>query len=402
MKIQQPISSTSHLLKLLDFCRGLAIIGVFSIHYPLSEFKIWFGWQGVHIFIILSAFGLTYSRLSRNKNSWKEWFIKRAARILPSYWLIVLIGFLLVMMNSILNYIFKHDNLVHTIHLLVSTTAKAIIDILLLRNFFVKLQSGFPNPALWFVPFIISFYLIFPWLYNQVVKSRKIKDYILVLSVAASVEFIYRAISIYWLHNIPIAYVSDFLPALPKSELIIGHQILFGFFPSRIGEFVLGMIGAIVFVRNQKKFENFILNIWVGVAGLFICIAGDILLHVGLWGWVFSDFVIAVGLIFFVINLAFVAQQRLSPLFRGLSKLGDLSYCIYLCHYLVFFFLTTKFDKFTVGASSVNLSIINFLGLGFTIIVTAIASWGLMKFDKSKFAKTIIPNLIAKLRLTSP
>lgn len=95
-------------------------------------------------------------------------------------------------------------------------------------------------------------------------------------------------------------------------------------------------------MRNQKRFENFILNVWVGVAGLLICIAGDILLHVGLWGWVFSDFVIAVGLILFVINLAFVAQQRLLPLFRGLSKLGDLSYYIYLCHYLVFFFITTK------------------------------------------------------------
>lgn len=101
MKIQSPISSTSHLLKLLDFCRGLAIIGVFSIHYPLSEFKIWFGWQGVHIFLILSAFGLTYSRLNKNKNSWKEWFIKRAARILPCYWLVVLIGFLLVVINLI-------------------------------------------------------------------------------------------------------------------------------------------------------------------------------------------------------------------------------------------------------------------------------------------------------------
>ncbi|OUL21190.1 hypothetical protein BV372_32065 [Nostoc sp. T09] len=391
----QPYSYQPHIVKLLDFCKGLAIIGVFLIHYPPSEFTISFGWQGVHIFIVLSAFGLTYSRLNKHKtNSWRQWYIKRAERIFPSYWLIVLLGFFLLFINSIFDYIFKQGNLIHS---LLEPTATTIIDILLLRNFFANTESGYPNPALWFVPFIISFYLIFPWLHKKVVKSRKAKDYILVLLVAAFVEFIYRGVSIYWLHSSPIAYGLHFLKTLPKSEFIISNQIPFGFFPSRIAEFVLGIVGAILFMKNQKKFEKLILNNLVGVLGLFIWIAGNILLSVGLWGWVFSDFVIALGLILFVINLAFLIQKRLSPLFSILSKLGILSYYIYLSHYLVLVFFTTEINKLATKANLLNSLIIKVLILGFTIIVTGIASWMLMRFDRSKFAKEIVQKLIAWL-----
>lgn len=390
----QPSGSQPNILNLLEFCKGLAIIGVFLIHYPSSEFQIWCGWQGVHIFIILSAFGLTYSRLNKNKtNSWRQWYIKRAERVLPSYWVIVLVGFLLVLIKCIFQYVFKNGDLISS---LLRPTATTIIDILLLRNFFASTVSGYPNPALWFVPFIISFYLIFPWLYNQIVKSRTAKDYILVLSVAAAVEFIYRAISIYLLDSAPIAYGYSFLKAFPKSDMVTLHHIPFGFFPSRIGEFVLGMIGALVFVKNQKKFNKIILNIWLVIPGLCIWLAGNHLLHVGLWGWVFADFVIAIGLILLVVNLALVFQQKFSWLFLGLSKLGIFSYYIYLTHFLVLLF-TIKMNKFTVGANSLNLLIIKLLIFGFTIIATGIASWGLMRFEKSKFAKQIVQKLIAGL-----
>lgn len=77
-------------LSLLDFCKGLAIILVVLFHYS----KTWFGWQGVHLFIVLSGFGLTYSCLKKNETiSWKHWYIRRAERILPVYWLLSLFGF---------------------------------------------------------------------------------------------------------------------------------------------------------------------------------------------------------------------------------------------------------------------------------------------------------------------
>ena len=71
----------SNVLSLLDFCKGLAIAWVFLFHYEPG----WFGWQGVHVFIVLSGFGLTYSCLKKSDNiSWKQWYLSRFEKILPT------------------------------------------------------------------------------------------------------------------------------------------------------------------------------------------------------------------------------------------------------------------------------------------------------------------------------
>ena len=385
-----------NVLYLLDFCKGLAIIGVFLIHYPW-DLGVRFGWQGVHIFIVLSAFGLTYSCLNKNqKTLWRQWYLRRAERILPSYWLVVLSGFIMVVLLEILPDVFKHNYLINSF---LKFTGRTIVDLLLLRDFFGKTESGYPNPALWYVPFIVSFYLVFPWLYKQIAKSRTVKAYIVVLLVAASVEFIYRAISIYWFHSPPIAYSYDFLKALPKSNLSVTiQQVPFGLFPSRIGEFVLGMIGALVFIKNPEKFNNIVLNIWVGVSGVFIWLAGNVLLSVGLWGWIFADFVIAIGIMLSVLNVACFFHQRFSFFFLCLTRLGVWSYYIYLTHYLVIRFVTLRLDKPIIGANSPKFLMIKLLVFGLTIVIVVIASWGLMRFDKSTFARGVVRKILALLR----
>lgn len=389
-----------NVLYLLDFCKGLAIIGVFLIHYPW-ELKAWICWQGVHIFIVLSAFGLTYSCLNKNKKtSWRQWYFRRAERILPSYWLVVLVGFIIIVFYEMLPDVFKHTYLMNSF---LELAGRTIVDLLLLRDLFVSTESGYPNPALWYVPFIVSFYLVFPTLYKQIAKSRTAKAYIVVLLIAAFVEFIYRAISIYWLDSIPIAYTYDFLKALPKSNLPVTiQQVPFGLFPSRIGEFVLGMIGAFVFVKNPEKFNNIILNVWVGVAGVFIWLAGNVLLSVGLWGWIFADFIIAIGIMLSVLNLAWFFQQRFSFFFLWLTRIGIWSYYIYLTHYLVISFVTFRLDSLTEGANFLKFLIIKLLVFGLTIVIIGIASWGLMRFDKSTFAKGMVRKIIdglSKFRL---
>ena len=338
-----------------------------------------------------------------NKNQktlWRQWYLRRAERILPSYWLVVLVGFIIFVGIGIFQYVFNHGDLRNGFLRPVVIT---IIDLLLLRNLFVGRESGDPNPPLWYVPFTVSFYLVFPLLYKQIAKSRTAKAYIVVLLVAASVEFIYRAISIYWLDSIPIAYSYDFLKVLPKSNLPVTiQQVPFGLFPSRIGEFVLGMIGALIFVKNPEKFNNLILNLWVGVAGVFIWLAGNVLLSVGLWGWIFADFIIAIGIMLSVLNLAWFFQQTFSFFFLWLTRIGIWSYYIYLTHYLVLSFITFKLDSHTEGANFLKFLIIKLLIFGLTIVIVGIASWGLMRFDKSTFAKGMVRKIIdglSKFRL---
>lgn len=151
--LPEQLETSSPLLSCLSFCRGVAIAGVLFAHYlavPANP-----GWQGVHIFIILSGFGLTYSCLQRNVTSWRQWYSRRFRKILPAYWLVILLGYLLMVGIHLSEGYSLLDALS-------SPKRVLFLEITLLGNFFYNTVMTMPNVSLWFIPFIISFYVIFP------------------------------------------------------------------------------------------------------------------------------------------------------------------------------------------------------------------------------------------------
>lgn len=117
-----------NVVTLTDFCKGIAIVWIFIVHYKGG----WFGWQGVHIFIVLSGFGLTYSCLTRDeKTQGKAWYLRRFRRVLPVYWLVVLcsLPFLIVFQIVLGSEIW-------------SALIRTFLDFLLLRNFFEQFMGG--------------------------------------------------------------------------------------------------------------------------------------------------------------------------------------------------------------------------------------------------------------------
>ena len=89
----------------LDHLRALAIFLVFFYHYPIlnSGNPEWlrntakFGWTGVDLFFVLSGFLISsqlFSQIKQGKSiSLKNFYIKRFFRILPAFWVVVLIYF---------------------------------------------------------------------------------------------------------------------------------------------------------------------------------------------------------------------------------------------------------------------------------------------------------------------
>ena len=51
-------------------------------------------------------------------------------------------------------------------------TRDFVLDLLLLRNFSFVSMLSYPNAAMWFVPFIAGFYLVFPPLFRPVTRAR--------------------------------------------------------------------------------------------------------------------------------------------------------------------------------------------------------------------------------------
>lgn len=378
---------SADILKLTDFCKGLAILWVFLIHYEGG----WFAWQGVHIFIVLGGLGLTYSCLKRGElGQWKTWFLKRFRRILPAYWLAVLLSLPLLILFQIV----ADGSLWSTF---VRPTFRTVLDLLLLTNVFEVFRGG-PTGAFWYVPFIFGAYLLFPFLYGWIKDKPTWQRCLALLTIAVGVEFLYRAIAIYWFDGLPISYDNQrFLWLFPNSVDPLNQHVdwlygmfqrrsPFGFIFSRIGEFVVGMLIAVALVNNRHQTNRKLLNLPMGIAGVVIWLVGQVLLYVGLWGWIFSDFFIALGLTLWVLNFAYFLQRFNPNVFRVMTFLGIWSYYIYLVHqpftrgakgFVVLFFNE---------ASMPTELLANILCLGGAALCTAIASFLLMRFDTSVVA----------------
>ena len=368
---------------LLDFCKGVAITWVVLVH----ALHGWFGWQGVHVFILLGGFTLTYACLRRERPlTWGSWLRRRAGRILPAYWAMATAGFLVVCGVAALA-----PNVRRPFEL--STAAwKWLADLTLLRNFSYKTMLADPNSALWFVPLIAGLYLLFPGLYTSLAKRPGVSGWTKVLLAAATVEIVYRAAAIYWLDGMPVGYghgLVKFVARPAKALNEVGDAFPFqlwapfGLAPSRIGEFVLGMVGAFALERNRAGVERVLLG-WRGaLCGGALWLCGSLVLLTGRWAWAFADIFIAVGLVLWLVGLARLVRRLLPRVFWRVSSLGVWSYYIFLTHLL---FGYAYANLYTLWAGSMALAVLMLL----LTLAAAVASCRLLwRLDHSGLPRRI-------------
>lgn len=111
LPIPAPAPKRAPRMLALDLLRAAAVLLVLGRHAPVipegsndlaqafSEFWFRFGWVGVDIFFVLSGFlvsGLLFREFSqRGKLDVKQFFIRRGFKIYPSFYLLLLVSFLL-------------------------------------------------------------------------------------------------------------------------------------------------------------------------------------------------------------------------------------------------------------------------------------------------------------------
>ena len=107
--MSQPANYLLHnRIKILDGFRGLAILLVIGYHY-LNFFS--FGWTGVDLFFVLSGFLIT-GKLVESLGAdhyFRNFYIKRILRIVPLYYFILLLFFVLIpfLLPSLVSVSFK-------------------------------------------------------------------------------------------------------------------------------------------------------------------------------------------------------------------------------------------------------------------------------------------------------
>ena len=286
----------------LDLLRALAIISVVGYHLQMPYFNN--GYVGVDIFFVLSGFLMAaniFSSLKDNIFKLSSFYLSRAKRIFPVYYL-VLLTFLL--------FIFLFFDIK-----LYEYSLSALSSAIFTSNFYYYyLLSGYFQPKselnlllhTWSLSLEIQYYLICPFILIFIYKCKVISKNIIWFL------FISLSIGCMWM--------------LHRND----HAINFYMLPSRLWEF---LAGALIFSLSGKYKPNFSerkTNITAGIGLLLIIlfISGVVPIDKSSW----PNFA-TVPIVLIVCSLIFLYQKRNFPKLLLIKYIALRSYSIYLWHW---------------------------------------------------------------------
>lgn len=325
--------------ELVNFLKGYSILTIVIFHYlqhvrltfPFDK-MIWFGGTGVHLFVLLSGFGLYFSYLNRPL-SYGVFLKKRVSKIYVPYMVLVL----LTAGISLIIPIFENSWYALGGHAL------------FYKMFDERIVGSYGYP-LWFMSMIFQFYFTF---YGLIwLKSRlKSRDFLL-----AGV-----LVSISW--AVLVAYT--------------GHEeerVWKGFFLQFFWEFMLGMWLAEQ-VHQERRVIGATTGQWAlfGI-GLLNCVAyAALAIKGGDVGKLFNDFFALTG---YACLAIWLYRLQISWINRAILFISEISLSVYLLHVLIF--LSLKFwlgAENTIYAMLIALALLAPLSMGFQKLVEVLFRW---------------------------
>lgn len=294
-------------------------------HYKEKTYSLFpfnFGALGVVLFFVLSGFLITWLLLQEKERNGtilvKRFYLKRVLRIWPLYYLIILLSFLFLNNWAFL----KWEHIAPVGNVLISTPLFIFLLLVICPNVALMFTEsiGYANPT-WSIGVEEQFYLLWP----HVMKTKKPLVFIIAI-------LIFTLLARYGL----FMYMSKLLTQ--TGILTIGSRIHTAFFYAerffsfpysfQIDAMAIGALGAMASV-HCKQFMTFIFSKYFQLAFYAVFVLAlytmlDILPTV-----VFSIFFILL-----ILNLALNKQSIIQIPGRRIAWLGQISYGIYLFHFI--------------------------------------------------------------------
>ena len=284
----------------IQILRGFAVTIVVLYHFGAPFFE--FGFLGVDIFFVISGFLMA---ILCGKYSAREFFLKRARRLLPAYFTTIAI---VLIASTILTL--PPEN--------IQTVESTIFALFFASNFGFWMQNSYfskeafvPLLHLWSLGVEIQFYLIAPLLYYLGKKWNWLAPAalagslflcFLVLNVSPKTSFFLTPFRIW---EFLLGWLAAYHFTNDGAAVELPRKIPFGFLS------LLGLL-LLVFVLPMKPDATSFLTGHPGVIALLVCFSTCAILIVGLPA-------------FFTTSL----------LGKSLENLGNYSYSIYLAHFPV-------------------------------------------------------------------
>ncbi len=285
-------------INFLDFAKGYAILTIVLFHLfqkltlsPIFEKAIEFGGSGVHLFFMLSGFGLMMSK----KTSLGTFYKRRFMKVYLPYFLVLTICLLV----NFLIPIYPNDGF-----------EAFFAGIFLYQMFYEGFMEAFGG-HFWFISAIIQFYLLFPVLSHFHEKFGN--KFFLIGSITISI--------LYWILLYGMGYMDI--------------RNWAGSFLQFLWVFSLGMVLAKMYKERGFEFWSYSYKYYLLIAVVGISVAAFSILKMGMVGKVFNDIPVFFGYTSLCIIAFKLIKKRAPQLIHMFEKVGDYSYSIYLTHALV-------------------------------------------------------------------
>jgi peptidoglycan/LPS O-acetylase OafA/YrhL len=308
-------------IEYIDFAKGFAILSIVIFHYSqpylLGAFSkaIMIGGTGVHLFFVLSGFGL---KLSSQVSNILEFYKKRFSKILIPYYFVILIIFAI----NLVCHIYKNDGVY------------ALGGHLLLYKMFDERIIGSFGYHFWFISTIVQFYIIFPVI--AYVKQKTSLINFLIISFGISLAY-WILLSIYGLS---------------------GQRVFNSFFLQYLWEFSLGIaLADLYIVRNNKFWEQNRL-ILLGLSILGLATMAYLALKGGALGQTFNDIPASIGYMSLSAFLYSICQAKFRLIKNIMASVGQISYELYLIHMLIFILLNNLLKSVNSLSSNIYSSLL--------------------------------------------
>ncbi len=300
----------------IDAIRGLAILGVVFIHsYNYFDYRnpdlpdffvhtVEYEQKGVQLFFIASAFTLCHSmnsRMLKEKNFIRNFFIRRFFRIAPLFYLLLTLTVLFGGNKYSLSYILSNYLFFYALH---------------------PVGNSGIVPYSWTIGIEMFFYILFPILFLRIKKI----GHAIGATIVASLLF--------QLITFGIDEYKTIIPVIQHLDQATLEKFLYR---SLMGELPVFLLGFVLFYINKK--DNMSSRAILTLSVLWIA---QIVL-----GYMMSDFLIfSTGLLFLCLALS---DYRFPLLVNKVTvSLGKLSFSIYLLHsYVLLLLKNTSLQYYT-------------------------------------------------------
>ena len=312
-------------LEYLDFAKGFAILSIVVFHFCQPYVSgIWsraiaIGGTGVHLFFLLSGFGLGLSAKTEAIAFYKRRFVKI---IIPYYFVIITIYAI-----NFVHPVYKNCNLY------------SLFGHLFFYKMFDENIIGSFGYHFWYLSTIIQFYLFFPLLSAVYHKIN-------------SFMFIIAAVIISISYSLIITYFN-----------LADQRIYNSFFLQYLWEFCAGIVLAKYYRSSNKLFweqNNFILMF---IAAIGIAAMALMAIKGGRTGQTFNDIPASIGYTSLSAFIFSVSGKSIKIFERFLVFVGKLSYELYLTHMIIFILLSDIIEAVTKNKSNIYGSLLLILPL---------------------------------------